>query len=214
MTRPVLRQRTVLRGRGVAALVVLIGLVLTVAGCGLSADNEPSPIAAEDLPSDLLDPNPPTSTTLLDPGATAAVTVYLVVREGDTTRLTAVPREVSDPTSPGDRIRALLAPPSTQEQEAGLISSIPSDTVLLDISRPDPGSDELLVNVSGALFDVQGKELANAFAQIVWTVTEIPGVRQVRFRVDGQSQRAINDEGVEQPGAVTRSDYSALAPTR
>jgi len=194
------------------AMVALLGLAMPAGGCGLSADGEPQVIAAQDLPADLLDPNPPTSTTLLDPGATAAVTVFLVVREGDTTRLTPVEREVGDPTSPGERIRALLAPPSTQEQEEGLISSIPSDTVLLDTSRADPGGDELIVNLSGALFDVQGKELANAFAQIVWTVTEIPGVRQVRFKVDGQAQRAINDEGVEQPGAVTRSDYGSLAP--
>lgn len=196
------------------ALVALAGLLLAVTGCGLAADDEPQVIAAEDLPADLLDPNPPTSTTLLDPGSTAAVTVFLVVREGDTTRLTPVEREVADPASPGERIRALLAPPSTQEQGDGLISSIPSDTVLLDTSRPEPGSEELVVNLSGALFDVQGKELANAFAQIVWTVTEIPGVRQVRFKVDGQTQRAINDEGVEQPGAVTRADYSSLAPAR
>lgn len=202
------------RRRRVAALFASAALLVATAGCGLSADDEPHAIEAEDLPSDLLDPNPPTSTTLPGSGVTALATVYLVVREGDTTRLTAVQREVGDPTSPGERIRALLAPPSAQEQEEGLISSIPSDTVLLDTSRPDPGSEELVVNVSGALFDVQGKELANAFAQIVWTVTEIPGVRQVRFRVDGQAQRAINDEGVEQPGAVRRSDYDALAPTR
>ena len=201
------------RARAIA-LLVLVGLVLTITGCGISADGEPHVIAADDLPADLLDPNPATSTSNPDSGSTAAVTVYLIVREGDTTRLTPVPREVSDPTSPGERIRALLAPPSTQEQQDGLISSIPSDTVLLDTSRDPAQSNELVVNLSGALFDVQGKELANAFAQIVWTVTEIAGVRQVRFKVDGQAQRAINDEGVEQPGAVTRSDYNALAPAR
>jgi spore germination protein GerM len=77
-----------------------------------------------------------------------------------------------------------------------------------------PDDDELVVNVSSALFDVQGTELANAFAQLVWTVTELRGVRQVRFEVDGVTRRALNADGIEQDGAVTRADYSALAPRR
>ena len=110
-----------------------------------------------------------------------------------------------------DRIKALLLPPSADEQRLGLINSIPTDTVLLNTELV-PASGELVVNLSGALFDVQGKELANAFAQLVWTVTELPEVRQVRFRVDGRAYRAPNADGVEQQGAVTRGDYNGLAP--
>jgi spore germination protein GerM len=177
-------------------------------------------IAAEDLPADLLDPNPPTSTTL--PGATTAVTVYLMVREGDTTQLSPVERDVAitgvvdaslqgDASRAADRINALLLPTSAEEQAKGLISSIPTDTVLLDTTLV-ASDDELVVNLSGALFDVQGTELANAFAQLVWTVTELVGVRQVSFKVDGQAYRAPNADGIEQDGAVTRTDYNALAP--
>jgi spore germination protein GerM len=203
---------------------VLLGLVVGAVGCGLAADDEPHAIEAEDLPADLLDPNPPTSTTLPDTTATTTVTVYLVVREGDTTRLAAVEREVAitgtvdasledDASHAADRINALLLPPSAEEQDQGFISSIPTDTVLLDATVV-PDDDELVVNVSSALFDVQGTELANAFAQLVWTVTELRGVRQVRFEVDGVTRRALNADGIEQDGAVTRADYSALAPRR
>lgn len=187
------------------------GLMLSSAGCGLSADEEPQVIQAEDLPSDLLVPATTATTTTLVDGATAAVPVYLIVREGDVNRLSAVSRDVTDPGRAGPRIDALLKPTSPQEQQRGLSSSIPSDTVLLGTTLVQQDS-ELIVNLSGALFDIQGKELAQAFAQLVWTVTELDGVRQVRFKVDGEAYRAPNAEGIEQAGAVTRSDYLALAP--
>lgn len=200
-------------GRGARRLLwclALLGPLTGVVGCGIAADDEPHAIRAEDLPPDLLDPNPPTSTTMSET-ATSAVTVYLLVRSGETTRLAATEREVPDASRPGDRIDALLVPTSTEEQQQGLISSIPSDTVLLDTNLLQ-ADQELVVNLSGALFDVQGKELANAFAQLVWTVTELEGVRQVRFKVDGEAFRAPDAEGIEQDGAVTRADYAALAP--
>ena len=190
--------------------LAVLGLLVGAAACGLAADSEPEAIRAEDLPPDLLDPNPPTSTTISG-SPTRSVTVYLLVRSGTTTRLAPTEREVTDPTNRLELINALLAPPSADEQDQGLISSIPSDTVLLDTDLVE-SSDELVINLSGALFDVQSRELANAFAQLVWTVTELEGVRQVRFQVDGVNYRAPDAEGIEQDGAVTRSDYSTLAP--
>jgi spore germination protein GerM len=190
--------------------MAVLALVAGVGACGVAADDHPKAIQAEDLPPDLLDPNPPTSTTISG-SPTTAVTVYLLVRTGTTTRLAPAQREASDATSRGERIAALLAPRSAAEQEEGLESSIPSDTVLLDVEYVEADS-ELVVNLSGALFDVQGAELSNAFAQIVWTVTELDGVRQVRFRVDGVEYQAPDAEGIEQEGAVTRADYSQLAP--
>ncbi len=197
--------------RIIASCAPLIALVVGASGCGVAADSKPHAIETADLPADLLDPNPPASTTIPGSAATASVTVYLIVRQGDTTRLAPVVRDVGDASQARDRINAVLLPTSAEEQQRGLISSIPTDTVLLDTASV-PANNELVVNLSGALFDVQGPELANAFAQLVWTVTELNGVRQVRFKVDGRAYRAPNAEGIEQDGAVTRSDYIALAP--
>jgi spore germination protein GerM len=190
--------------------ITLLGLLVGAMGCGVAADDEPKAIKAEDLPPELLDPNPPTSTTISG-SPTTAVTVYLLVRSGSTTRLAPAERDVTDAANRGERIAALLGARSTEEQEQGLESSIPSDTVLLDVDYVEE-SNELVIDLSGALFDVQGEELANAFAQLVWTATELDGVRQVRFKVDGEARRAPDGEGIEQEGAVTRADYSNLAP--
>jgi len=195
-----------------AARTLIVLVVVALAGCGLSADSQPDRIAAEDLPADLLDPNPPASTTLPDSAATIPITVYLVTSEGDATRLAPVEREVVDASRARDRIDALLVPTSAEEQALGLVSSVPTDTVLLDTNLV-PEQSELVVNLSNAIFDVQGEELAKAFAQLVWTVTELPTVRQVRFRVDGRAYRAPNAEGIEQDGAVTRGDYNAFTPS-
>lgn len=199
------------RRLGIRALAGLLAAVLLLAGCGLAADDEPRAIAPDDLPADILDPGTSTSTTAS--GLTSPVTVYLLTREGDTTRLAPVVREVEDPSRPGQRITALLAGVTEDEQDQGLVSSIPADTVLLGTELIDD-RQELIVDLSGALFDIQARELANAFAQIVWTVTELDNVSQVRFRVDGEAYRAPNAEGVEQEGAVTKADYRALDPRR
>ena len=186
------------------------GLVLALlAGCGLSAERKPSVIASKDLPADLLDPNASTSTTLGQSPTTASVLVYFLVQDGTTTRLAGVPREVKDaqptPRPPDGAPRA----PTTDEQARGLLTSIPADTVLLD-SKLSNG--ELVINLSRSLFDIQGQELRNAFAQLVWTSTEIPGVERVRFLVAGAEYRVPDENGIEQPGAVTRANYLSLAP--
>ncbi|HEX4867789.1 MAG TPA: GerMN domain-containing protein [Acidimicrobiales bacterium] len=194
--------------RRLLALVVVLGLI--VAACGVAANGEPEVIGDDEVPADLISPNPSTSTTV--EGATASVIVYLLRRTASGPRLVAVQREVEDPTRPGGRIEALLQPTTPEEQARGLTSSIPTDTELLGTPQLDPTTQELVVDLSGALFDVEGTELAQAFAQIVWTVTQLEGVRRVRFLVDGEPQRAPDEDGVEQDGAVTIVDYRSLAP--
>jgi spore germination protein GerM len=152
---------------------------------------------------------PATTTTGLPSPTTTVVTVYYLVQQNGTTRLVARPREVADATRAADRLAALLLPPTPDELAAGILTSIPADTVLIDT---DLVGDELVVDLSGSLFDVQGEELRNAFAQLVWTATEVEGVRAVRFLVDGEDVNAPDASGIEQAGPVQRGDYILLAP--
>jgi len=112
----------------------------------------------------------------------------------------------------GDRIVALLSQPSETEASDGLTTSIPADTTLRAEPVLDEEASELVIDLSSEFLSIEGPELPKAFAQIVWTVSEMPGVRQVRFLVDGEEIRAQNAAGAEQEGAVTRADYIALAP--
>ena len=200
-----------MRRPGHVVLLVLLAMLALVAGCGITANDGPEAIAPENLPPDLLNPNPGSSTTVLQSGGTSTVSVFFIERVSDRDRLAEVLREVDDATLPGPRLAALLAQPTEAEAAQGLTTSIPADTVLLDATLED-ATNELVVNLSDGFFSIEGEELVKAFAQIVWTVTELENVQQVRFLVDGRAVRAQNAAGVEQEGAVTPADYATMAP--
>lgn len=199
------------RLRRALAAVAALGLLLGVTGCGLRANDTPHDIAAEDLPPDLGGAAPTTTAPTSQSPTTAAVTIYYLVQQDGVTKLHGVSRNVADASRARDRLSALLAPPTPDEQASGILTSIPATTLLVD-SQLVEADDELIVDLSRSLFDVQGQELRNAFAQIVWTATELDGVRRVRFLVDGEEFRAPDENGIEQPGAVTRSNYDTLRP--
>ncbi len=197
-----------------SAVAIIVAAVVLLGGCGISADGEPQAIAPEDLPPDLVDPNPVSSTTLPPSPGTTSIAVYFLTTEGDRERLIEVQREVTD-LDPRKRIDTLLSGPAEDErEEEGITTVIPGDTALIDIQL-DPSGVEAVIELSEDLYDIEGEELAKAFAQIVWTVTEVDsGVRRVRFIIDGVEIRIPDDESVERDGAVSRVDYANLAPAR
>jgi germination protein M len=193
-------------------LLAMLACSLVLASCGLSEDDHPEAIAPENVPPGLLDPDPSTSTTGVPNGEGKTVTVYLTRRSDEGSKLTAVDRDVTDPTRPGDRITALLSQPTPEEAARGLTTAIPAGTILLHAEFEEEDENILDIDVSSDLFDVQGEELATAFAQFVWTVSQLPTVREVRFLVDGEAINAQDAEGVEQDGPVSTADYVDLAP--
>lgn len=196
------------RSPSVGLVAILLALV---GGCGLSANDEPQIIAAENLPPGLLDPNPGSSTTLADSPTTSSVTVFFLGRDGEDERLIGVKRDVANSDSPGDRLSALFSqPPTASEDEEGITTALPADLVLLEPPTVDAEAREVSVNLSSELSPIQGAELSKAFAQIVFTVTELDEVSQVRFFVDGEPIPVQDAEGVEKTGAVSRADYRAL----
>jgi spore germination protein GerM len=197
-----------------AVLTVVAALAL-LGACGIAEDGEPHAIAPENLPPGLLDPNPGSSTTLPESAGTRTITVYFLETVDDRERLTPIEREVPEDAAsqPGGRLAALFAAPTEAEAEENLTSSIPRETTLLSAVEGDD-EDELVIDVSSALFSIVGEELAKAFAQNVYTVTapDAGGYRNVRFLLDGEPTFAFDGEGVVREGAVSRADYFALAP--
>lgn len=190
--------------------VVLAILVPFTASCGLDEDDDPRAISPENVPPDLLDPVQESTTTTRGPGE-VAVTIYLLEQVGEQMVLAPTRRTVQDPDQPEDHIQALLsATPTEREQQQRLTTLIPPDVQLLD-SAHDPEERELMLDLSREIFDVQGQALSQAFAQIVWTATELDTVTTVRFRVDGIPTNALDGEGGEQR-VVDRGDYNELEP--
>jgi spore germination protein GerM len=193
-------------------LVTLLVLLAAATGCGLDEDGSPQAIAPENLPPDLLDPDAGTSTTLAGAPGTESISVFLLRGVDGEVRLAEVERTVADRVDPGDRLAALFAPPSEEEAADGLVTSIPADTTLRAMPVLDEASNELTIDLSNEFLSIEGPELAKAFAQIVWTVTELDGVEQVRFLVDGVTISALDADGAEQNGPVDKGDYRPLGP--
>jgi spore germination protein GerM len=68
----------------------------------------------------------------------------------------------------------------------------------------------LTVDVSPEITELSGDLLALAVAQIVFTASEIEGVRAVRLRVDGQDQQWPKGDGETREGTLTVYDYPGL----
>ncbi|MFL6204529.1 MAG: GerMN domain-containing protein [Acidimicrobiales bacterium] len=200
-----------MRRRALGAAAALVIVVL--GGCGLPADDDPQAIAAGDIPAELLDPDPSSSTTLPESAGNATVPVYLLQRSPDGVRLVPVKRGVTEEGIPNERLAALFGGVQPDEVEEGLTSGIPADTVLLGVTT-DEEDHEVTIDISDDIFSIEGEALAQAFAQMVWTATEpgAGGFRQVRFSVDGEPTPVLDGDGAEQEGPVTRADYDSLAP--
>ena len=195
--------------RGILVAAVFVGLV---GACGVPADSEPKPIAARDLPGELLNPNPGSSTSLPESGATT-VPVYMLESTPEGIRLVAVDRGVAEAGTPEERLVQLFGGTSDDETTAGITSSIPAGTVLRDVTV-DEESDEVTIDLSEDFFSIEGEALAQAFAQIVWTATEpeAGGFSQVRFSVDGEPTAVLDGQGNNQEGPVRRASYDEFAP--
>ncbi|MFM8310274.1 MAG: GerMN domain-containing protein, partial [Ilumatobacteraceae bacterium] len=112
--------------------------------------------------------------------------IYLLVPDaaGDATAITAVSRDVDE--SPAALLGALLAGPNDDELDGQLRTAIPDGTVLRSAQLR---SGTLVVDVSATLLELSDDSLVAALAQIVFTATEVAGVRSVRVLVDGADRQ-------------------------
>jgi len=184
--------------RPVATVIATLALTLAT-GCAIQTDSEPRDI-------------PPDQRGQLDeagaePGqATGAGRVFLVVAGDEgVPALRSVLRNASD----GEPlIAALLDGPNDEELDDGLTSALPPD-VTLNSARLVAGT--MIIDVSENILELNSIELRLAIAQLVYTASEIDGVRAVRVRVDGAAQEWPNGRGELGSQALTVYDYPDVA---
>ncbi len=184
-----------------AVLVVVLATIL--AACGLPKDDAPREIAADKVPFDLLGPSTTTPST-----ATAGSTIvklYFV----DGAKLRAINRTTTS-REPRLVLDALIKG-VTDTDPLGIGTAIPTGTRVLDTVFD---GDTLVVTLSNEMLSVASTEQKNAFAQLVFTVTDL-GISGVRFRV--ADANGSNPQDVQPPtdqgthgGPLTRADYFTL----
>jgi hypothetical protein len=178
----------------VAATVALVAAV-ALAGCG-SDDAQPQPSTSGSTQAET---RPDTGTTTF--------AVFLARDE----RVAPVRRTV--PHTPGvarAALTALLAGPSPDDRAAGYGSAIPAGTELLDVAI---ANGTATVDLSGAFAAGGGSSsMLTRIAQVVFTVTQFPGVERVAFRLDGRPVTEIGGEGVVVDPPVGRAGFEDQTP--
>lgn len=186
-----------------AAIAITIACCL-LAGCGIPVDDAPRQIDPERVPFELLEPDTTTTSTVAT--STQVSAEIFLVRDD---RLAAVTRDVSAPVTPQRLVAALLRGPTNVEAGANLRTAITTMSGIIAFG-PDAG----LVRVElGRAFATSGaSDQVLAFAQLVYTVTSVPGASLVAFTVSGRAVEAPAGDGTLKGDPLGRADYPTLAP--
>jgi spore germination protein GerM len=185
-------------------LLLALVLLTALAACGVPTDDTPRALPAERVPFGLLETDPAGAPTGV-PGAATRRSVYLVRDD----RLVEVTKQVAAPGAAVDTLRELLMGPDAEDIEDGLVTRIPSGTVVNGVSGPVEGV--ATIDLSGDL-SAAGEGLRLAFAQMVYTATGVPGVDRVLFAIDGQPRDVPDDQGQTTAEPLGRSDFAQFRP--
>jgi sporulation and spore germination protein/immunoglobulin-like protein involved in spore germination len=151
----------------------------------------------------------PTEKPPLAPDALRAVTIYF--SDAEAMRVVPVTR-YADPDSGLARgaVRALLAGPDSAERARGLATAIPPGTRLLGLTIRDSVAT---VDLTRA-FEAGGgsASIRMRLAQLVYTLTQLPGVRRVRLHLEGQAVEVFSGEGLDVSRPLDRGDFADLKP--
>jgi spore germination protein GerM len=194
------------RRRWTAAAVALVAIVIVVS-CGVPLEDSTNTIANDDVPFELLEPAPTTTTTIAPAGPTTTtpletVVLYLVRNE----RVVVVTREYAQPLGMRDRLLQLTLPLTAEEMEQGFRSAVPPGS----INDVTPSGGVATVDLTHAFTEYGPSDQVLAFAQITYTLLMTPGIGQVAFTLDTVAIQPLDDEGTVIPGPVTKETYDDL----
>ena len=189
---------------GAVRLFVGSALVLTSACGGLRAEDRDHPLPA--VPYDLL-AEPSTTTTSTPPSTTTTLPwrANLWYVAGD--RIVPAPRQLRSQPEVTQVLRLLLLGPSDDD--------LPLVRSALDIgdatAAAPPAGGALTIDLAPTFGSRSPSEQILALAQLVFTVTEVPGVGRVVFRIGGADLAVPLPNGQLAQGSVSRDDYAILA---
>jgi spore germination protein GerM len=192
------------RPRALVAPVVA-ALALAATACGIPPDDHATLAAPASVPFDLLGQAPSATATTLPLSPTERATIFLVQGE----RLAPVQRELPAPVSVESVLEALAAGPTATEVQLGL------RTALLTPGLMRSGGVTggiATIDLGQPFTEIAGRDQIVALAQIVSTVTGLPGVGRAKFTLEGNPVGILRGDGAVTTDTVSRDDYATLAP--
>jgi hypothetical protein len=109
-----------------------------------------------------------------------------------------------------EALTALVAGPTTAEQDLGFSTAIPAGTELVGVEVVDGVAT---VDLSTEFGSGGGSaSMMGRVAQIVFTATQFPTVESVLFEIEGTPVTALGGEGLVLEGPQARSDWEDQSP--
>ena len=181
-------------------LVCLAALLSSAAACGVQPDSAP-----RDLPE--AEQGLETSDESSGDIAAGADRIFLI-GPGDDRLLRSVQREAD---SASDLVRTLLRGPNDDEIEAQFTTAIPSTTELNE--APTIQGQNLTVDLTDDIIELDTQSLVRALAQIVYTATELDGIETVSIEIEGERLSAPTPNGDTTTAPLRVYDYPGVIQT-
>ncbi|MCZ2860438.1 GerMN domain-containing protein [Blastococcus sp. VKM Ac-2987] len=177
------------------AVPALLCALLLLAGCGVEPQGSPEvltiPVPEVSAAGERTEANGP------------ALTVYFV--QGTTLAAAERATQIADAPS---ALELLSQGPTRVEVIGGLRTALAPQSLLADEGVPGGITS---VSVTREFTGITGGNQLLAVAQVVWTLTDLPGTTQVRFLVEGVPVEVPTDSGLtDQP--VDRDHFRSVAP--
>jgi len=180
----------------------LLALAMACA-CGVPSENRARHIPDEAVPFGLLSSAPAAVAT---PQRGQRLMAIFFVRED---RLIRVERRVAAEPDPVLALDSLVRGPTPTETQAG-IGTAALGAPLSVHQGPDPTT--VSVDLGQQIGEIPSQIQVLTFAQIVYTLVELPGVEAVTFTLDGEPVDVLRGDGSLTEAPVTPADYAELAP--
>ncbi len=182
------------------SIYFLLALLLS-SGCGIPQDSSPVSIQST---------FPENTTPQLDDEESEEFRTFTIYLLDADSRLIPVKRERSgSELQITDLINELIANPTEAESNMALSTAVP---VGLSPNRVNVNGDVATINFEpGGLEIIEGEQLIEALAQIVWSVTESGDVVSLIISIDNEVKTwPTPDEGDQ--NSLTRSQFVSYAP--
>jgi spore germination protein GerM len=184
---------------------LLLVLAVLVPACGVSAQAEDHELRADDVPYDLL-AAPTTTTTTAPPPTTTTLPWRSNVWFVRDSNVVPVPRQLLEQPDVPTLLRQLVAGPRSTDPST-LRTALNSD---VRVTAMPPSGGVLALDLDPSFADLPGTEQVFALAQLVYTVTEVPGVGRITFRTAGADLAVPLPDGQLVERSVSRDDFAAL----
>lgn len=185
--------------------------VLTVSGCGLGSDTQPTSLP---VPEDVFPSGTP-GTKEIRPSVDATLHPVYFFKEDV---LIQIQRPLPAPVFLDAPLNNLLEGPTQAEAESGYASAIPAGTAIVDVALLR--NNTISIHLNQTFFEIEGEQRIRASAQLVLTASGLVSDTQgVVFFLEGKPVQLPDGEGLIEevgegrlPSPLTVADYSALAP--